>query len=278
MQTISVQGISIPALGFGTWRLAGKEATHLVRSALEIGYRHIDTAQMYGNEAEVGRGIAESGIARDDIWLTTKIWPDNFADGVFQKAAAERLALLKQPYVDLLLLHWPNAEIPLAQTIRALNEVLASGLARHVGISNFTTRLIDEAAALSDAPLVMNQVEYHPYLDQSAVLGTLARHDMALTAYCPIAQGKIFADPVLAEIGEKHGKNAGQIALRWLLQQDRVAAIPRTASEDHARSNFDIFDFRLSDPDMRRIHALARPDGRLVKPDFGPDWDPAPDR
>jgi diketogulonate reductase-like aldo/keto reductase len=273
MLYVETHGARIPALGFGTFRLDGRTAGRMVACALEIGYRHIDTAQMYGNEAEVGAAIASSGVPRDEIWLTTKIWPDSFRDGVLQRAAETSVRRLRtEP--DLLLLHWPNPEVPLRETIRALNDAKRQGLTRHIGISNCPSALIRESVALSEEPLLVAQVEYQPYLSQRAVLEELLRHGMVLTAYSPVAQGKAFSDPTLTRIGERHGKNPGQVALRWLLQQDGVGAIPRSSREAHAKANFDIFDFALSAEDMADIFALARPDGRLVNPaGFAPDWD-----
>ena len=273
MHYVEAHGARIPALGFGTFRLDGQAARRMVGCALEIGYRHIDTAQMYGNEAEVGAAIEAAGVARDEIWLTTKIWPDNFRDGELQRAAAESVERLRtEP--DVLLLHWPNPRVPLAETLGALNEVKRRGLTRHIGISNCPSALIRESVALSEAPLILNQVEYHPYLSQRTVLAELQRHGMALTAYAPIAQGKVFSDPTLERIGGRHGKNPGQVALRWLLQQDAVAAIPRSSREANAKANFDIFDFTLSADEMAEIAALARPDGRVVTAaGMAPQWD-----
>jgi diketogulonate reductase-like aldo/keto reductase len=270
---VTVHGARIPALGFGTFRLEGRTAERMVAAALEIGYRHVDTAQMYGNEAEVGAGIAASGVPRDEIWLTTKIWPDNLRDGQLQRAAEQSVRRLgTEP--DLLLLHWPNPEVPLAETIRALNDAKRKGLTKHIGISNCTTALIRDSVALSEEPLIVNQVEYHPYLAQGAVLGELRKHGMALTAYAPIAHGQVFRDETLRRFGERHGKNPGQVTLRWLLQQEGVLAIPKSSREEHAQSNFEIFDFELSEPEMAEISGLARPDGRLIDPaGVAPSWD-----
>ncbi|MDX1607501.1 MAG: aldo/keto reductase [Candidatus Competibacterales bacterium] len=274
MQTIEVNGAVIPALGFGTWELRGRDAYRMVRAALDIGYRHIDTARMYGNEDEVGRAIADSGVARDQVFLTTKIWTDCFRDGELQRAAEDSLRRLRVDAVDLLLLHWPNPAVPLTETLGALNDVHARGWTRHIGVSNFNTRLIDAAVATSDAPLVVNQVEYHPYLNQGKVLERLRAHGMGLTAYRPIAQGKVLDDPVIQRIAERHGRNPVQVTLRWLLQQDGVSAIPRSSSERRAESNFAVSGFSLSDEEMAEIHALARPDGRMVDPaDMNVSWD-----
>jgi len=270
---VEAHGARIPALGLGTFRLDGSVARRMVGYALEVGYRHIDTAQMYGNEAEVGAAIASSGVARDEVWLTTKIWPDNFRAGALQRAAETSVRRLRT-VPDLLLLHWPNPSVPLAETMRALNEAKRRGLARHIGISNFTVALIQEALARSEEPLIADQVEYQPYLSQDAVREELRANGMALIAYSPLAQGRVFGDPTLARIGERHGKTPGQVTLRWLLQQDGVAAIPRSSREAHARANFAIFDFALSAAEMAEIAALARPGGRQINPaGMAPRWD-----
>lgn len=273
MHVVTAHGARIPALGFGTWDLPPDRVQELVEHALGVGYRHLDTAQMYGNEAAVGAGLRASGLARDAVFLTTKIWPEHFAHDALLAAADERLRLLAVDRVDLLLLHWPSKTVPLAETIAALNEVQAAGKATHIGVSNFTTRLIDEAVRLSAAPLVTDQVEYHPYLDQTKVLTTLRRHGMALTAYCPIARGRAVDDPTLARIGAAHGKSATQVALRWLVQQDGVIAIPRSSSPARIEANLQIFDFALSSAEMAEIHGLAAPDGRVVNIAWAPEWD-----
>jgi 2,5-diketo-D-gluconate reductase B len=247
----------------------------MVGYALAMGYRHIDTAQMYGNESEVGRALVASGIAREEVFITTKIWPDSFRNGDLQDAAPRSLERLGLDAVDLLLLHWPNPMVPLAETIGALNEVAAQGLARHIGISNFTRALLAEAVALSERPLVANQVEYHPFLDQSALLERLREQGMALIAYSPLAQGAVFRDPSLKAIAEAHGRTPGQVALRWLIQQPGVAAIPRSSKPERAAENLAVFDFALSDQEMATISALSRPGGRLVDPGIAPAWDEA---
>ena len=271
MLHVTPHEVRIPALGLGTFGLNGRVAERIVGHALAAGYRHVDTAQMYGNEAEVGAAIRHASVPRDQIWLTTKVWPDRFRADDLLRAADESVRRLgTEP--DLLLLHWPNPGVPLEETVGALNEAKSRGHARHIGISNFTTALIREAVAHSPAPLLVNQVEYHPYLDQSAVLGELERHGMTLIAYSPIGRGAVFRDRTLQRIGEAHGKNPGQVTLRWLLQQG-VAAIPRSAREAHVEANLAVFDFALSDDEMAEISSLARPDGRMVQPAVGPDWD-----
>jgi len=275
MHTVPSADVAIPALGFGTWQLEGDVARSLVEAALETGYRHIDTAAAYRNEKNVGAAIAASGVARDDIFLTTKIWVDQFADGDLQAAAAKSVERLGTP-VDLLLLHWPKPNPPLDETLRALNEVRASGLTRAIGLSNFPTVLFDKAVALSEAPIATNQVEYHPYLAQTAVLAAARKAGASLTAWSPLAQGKVADDAVIKAIGELHGKTPGQVTLRWLVQQDGVIAIPRTSNPKRAVENFDIFDFTLTEGEMAQIHALASPDGRLGNwLDAAFEWDAA---
>jgi 2,5-diketo-D-gluconate reductase B len=271
MLYVTPHEVRIPALGLGTFGLNGPVAERIVGHALAAGYRHVDTAQMYGNEAEVGAALRRSSVPRDEIWLTTKIWPDRFhADDLLRAAEESVRRLGTEP--DLLLLHWPNPDVPLAETVPALNEAKSRGHARHIGVSNFTTTLIREALAHSAAPLLVDQVEYHPYLDQSALLGELARHGMALIAYSPIGRGAVFRDPVLQRIGRAHGKNPGQVSLRWLLQQG-VAAIPRSSREANIEANLAVFDFALSDAEMAEISGLGRPDGRMLSPRHAPDWD-----
>jgi 2,5-diketo-D-gluconate reductase B len=272
MHLVEANGARIPALGFGTFRLDDAAAERLVAHALHLGYRHVDTAQGYSNESGVGRGLRAAGVPRGEVFLTTKVSPDRFRREAFQKAAEERLEKLGVDYVDLLLLHWPNPEVPLGETLDALAAVRAQGLTRHAGVSNFPSALLREALA-HGLPLVTNQVEYHPYLSQETLLGVLRAAGMALTAYSPVAKGKVKDDPALQELGRAHGKTPTQVALRWLVQQPGVIAIPKTASEARAAENLDIFDFSLSAAEMARVSGLARPDGRIVDPAGAPAWD-----
>lgn len=274
MHNVNVNGAKIPALGFGTYEMKGATAADMVEAALAIGYRHIDTAHAYDNEAAVGAGIAAAGLPREDIFLTTKVWPDHFRVGQLQRSVDESLARLNTPYVDLLLLHWPNPNVPLGETLSALNDMHRIGRARHIGISNFTAALLEEAVRLSEEFLVVNQVEYHPFLAQDDLLKALRRHGLGLIAHSPLAQGLVFRNGTLREIAESHGKTPGQVALRWLVQQEGVCAIPRSSNADHARANFEIFDFELSEEDMEAIDSLSRRRRRLVDPDgMAPDWD-----
>lgn len=273
MQYVEAKGIRIPALGFGTWRLAGNEAERMVRTALDIGYRHVDTAQAYGNEAEVGRAIAGSGVAREDVFLTTKIRRERLGSDDLRRSAEESLRLLRTDRVDLLLVHWPNPEVPLEDTLRALSELKREGKARTIGVSNFPVALLREAVERYDADLLCDQVEYHPLLSQKVVLDWLRAHDMMLTAYSPLAQGRLADHPTLAGIGRRIGRSPAQVALRWLLDQDRVAAIPKSSSEARARENFDVLGFTLDEADFQAVSRLQG-GGRQIDPDWAPDWDP----
>ena len=271
-QTVTVRGTAVPAIAFGTWQVTGRDAEDGVADALAIGYRHIDTARMYGNEDEVGRAIAASPVDRGEIFLTTKIWIDDFAAERLTYAAEDSLRRLQTDYIDLLLLHWPNPEVPIAETVGALNALADRGLIRHLGVSNFPTALVAEA--LEAGPVFANQIEYHPYLAQPRLLAQAREHDLLVEAYSPFAHGRLLDDPVLREIGEPHGKSAGQVALRWLLDQPGVCGLPKASSHERRAENLDVFDFALSDEERARIDALDR-GMRTANPSFAPVWDPA---
>ena len=241
-----------------------------VQHALTIGYRHLDTAQGYDNEAEVGRGIKASGLARDEIFVTTKVKPENFAHDKVLSSTQESLQKLGTDYVDLLLLHWPNPDVDLEETFAGLLELHDAGHAKHLGVSNFPPRMVEEA--MQYGPVFCNQVEYHPYLSQDKLLAQAERADYLLTAYSPLAQGKVLDDPIIEAIGVRQDKSVAQVVLRWLLQQEKVAAIPKAASIEHREANFDVFDFELSDDEMKAIFDLGRGE-RLVDPEDGPDWE-----
>jgi diketogulonate reductase-like aldo/keto reductase len=259
--SLAVDGLAIPRLGFGTWLLEPADARRMVAEALRIGYRHIDTAWIYRNEEAVGDGIRDSGIAREDIWLTTKIWTAHFEREALLRQAEESIASLGFT-PDLLLLHWPKSRPSVAETIGALNEARDQGLTRAIGVSNFPSGQFRQAQRLSSARLVTNQVEYHPYLSLKTLRETAVELGSSITAWSPLAQGKVASDGVIADIASAHRKTAGQVTLRWLIQQD-VIAIPRTTKAARAAEHFDIWDFELSGDDMARIHALNRADGRL---------------
>lgn len=268
----TIKGSRVPALGLGTFELTGDAGIAAIRSAIEIGYRHIDTAIRYGNEREVGTALRASGLPREDLFVTTKIWFDSLAPEEVERCTAESLDRLQLDHVDLLLVHWPTSDVPLGETLTAFAEQKAKGRTRRIGVSNFPTALLHEAIDVHGADLFCNQVEYHPFLSQDKVLSVLRRHDMLLTAYQPIARGKVFETPLLNEIGRKHGKSPAQISLRWLIQQENVAAIPRSSKVEHMRSNFEIFDFELDPDEMAAIDAL-RGDFRVAKLAWEPDWD-----
>jgi len=274
MKIVEANGARIPALGLGTWQLRDQVATDIVREALAGGYRHIDTARMYDNEAAVGRGIAESPVARDEVFLTTKIWPTDHRADALVAAAEDSLNTLGVEYVDLLLLHWPNRDVPLSETVGALNRVRERGLARHIGVSNFNRALVDEAAELSDAPIVTNQVEYHPFLDQTTLLAGLRKHGISLTSYCPIAKGEVIGNPVLKEIAANHKATEVQVTLAWQIAQEDVIAIPRSSRIDRVISSLAALDLALTAEEMTAIHALGSSAGRMVQmADFAPEWD-----
>jgi diketogulonate reductase-like aldo/keto reductase len=275
MQIIKVQGQAVPALGYGTWKLRGEECVTGVRAALDIGYRHIDTAQIYENEGEVGKAIEAGGVARSEIFLTTKVWIDHVRDGDLQKSVTDSLARLRTDYVDLLLIHWPVETVSFREQMKALREMQDKGLARLIGVSNFTVAQMKDVTGDLGVAIACNQVEYHPYLDQKPVLDFVRGRDMFMTAYSPVARGLVMEDETMRDIADKYNKTPAQISLRWLIQQDRVAAIPKAANPKHAQANFDIFDFALTDADMAAIHKLARPDGRMINPDWAPKWDTA---
>ena len=254
MLEIEVQGQKVPALGFGTWQLSGAEAREATRHALEIGYRQIDTAQMYANEDEVGRGIVESGVARDEIFLTTKLFKENLAGDRVGPAVDESLRRLGTDYVDLLLIHWPNEDVPLGETLAAMRTAQDAGKVRHLGVSNFKgPRLLE---AMEHATIFADQVPYQPGTTQNTLRRIAEEHDVVITAYSPL-RGDGMASPVLAEIASDHGKTVQQVVLRWLLQQPKVSPIPRSASPAHRRQNFEVFDFELSEEEMDRISGIA---------------------
>lgn len=270
---LTVQGAEVPRIGFGTWQITGDAARESTRDALEIGYRLIDTARAYDNEADVGRGIAESGVDRSEIWITTKLWYEKLSPRHVRKQLEGSLSDLGTEYVDLLLIHWPNPKVDVAKPLGEMVKLRDQGKVRHLGVSNFPAREL--RAALDAAPLLTNQVEYHPYLDQSAMLELCRQHDMMLTAYSPLANGRLVDDPVVNEIANAHGVGVGQVAVRWLLDKPMVSVIPKAASAKNRRANLEAYGFELSDEERGRIDALARPDGRVIDPPWAPRWDEA---
>ena len=276
MKIIEAHGARIPSIGLGTYTLEGETCVDMVAKAIEAGYRHIDTARMYGNEAEIGEGIRQSGIDRSALFVTTKIWWTDLTGDALIASAREAVEALAVGAVDLLLIHWPNLDVPLEESIDALNRTVGEGLTNHIGLANFTSAMVDEAAAMSTRPLVCNQVEYHPFLSQDDVLSACRRNGRAMIAYSPIGQGgEVLGHPVVREAAERHGKSPAQIVLRWEIEQGMVGAIPRTTSPARLKENLDIFDFSLSEEERRGITALTRRRARLVDPSFAPHWDRA---
>jgi 2,5-diketo-D-gluconate reductase B len=265
----------IPLIGLGTWDLRESTCLRVVEQALRLGYRHVDTAEMYDNEREVGEGLRASGIKRNDVFITTKVWPSHFAPRDLERSAEESLSRLRLSDVDLLLLHWPNPQIPLHETLAALCKVKRMGLARNIGVSNFTAALIEQAVKLAAGePLVCNQIEMHPFLDQSKVIAACQARGIAIIAYSPIARGGVKNHARLARIGKMHGKTAAQVSLRFLVQQG-IAVIPRTSRIERLSENLAIFDFELSQAEMAEIGKLASRDGRIVDYAYSgsPKWD-----
>jgi diketogulonate reductase-like aldo/keto reductase len=270
---LTAHGAEIPAIGFGTSQLG--DCGEIVATALKLGYRHLDTAWKYGSEKGVGAGIRASGVPRKDIFLCTKVSHEYLRAADFARSVDESLKNLQVDYVDLLHVHWPTIDkIPLAETMGALAKAKRDGLARHIGVANFNIALTEKAIRLCPEPLVTLQAEYHPYLDQAKVLDYCRKRGLVFTAYCPLGRGRLFKDPVIAEIARGKGKTIAQIALRWLMQQGNIAAIPRSANPEHMAESLDIFNFTLTDSEMKKIFALKRPDGRIANPaGRAPAWD-----
>lgn len=269
MEYVSLRGLKVPALGLGTWQLEGSDCRSAVAAALELGYRHIDTAQLYGNEAEIGAALVEAGVDRDDLFLTTKISNDNHAAGDVQRSTQDSLRRLQVDYVDLLLIHWPVEFDRVAETLDAMVRLQEQGLTRLLGVSNFTLSQFRTAASL--APVACNQVEYHPFLDQRRLRDAARDADAVLTAYSPLARGGVFSDPTLERIGQAHDKSPAQVALRWLLDQD-VLVVPKATGRDHLEDNLEVFDFALTGDEIASLDGLARGE-RLISPPFAPQWE-----
>jgi len=271
--TITAHGAQMPAIGFGTMELPHRPA-ELVAAAIASGYRHIDTARKYGTEERVGEGIRASGIARNELFVTTKVTEENAREADFLRSVETSLKALNFDHVDLLLVHWPQPKVPFSETLGALARAKRSGLTRHIGVSNFTLAMLDEAVNVCPEPLVTNQIEYHAYLPQDRMIAALKRHGMILTAYCPVARGKLLDDPVVGEIAKARGKTHAQICLRWLIQQSMVAAVPRALEEQHIVENLDLFNFSLTNEEMWRLFDLRKRNIRIADPpERAPKWD-----
>lgn len=273
MQIVKAHGAEIPALGFGIFRMSDAEVERVVPAALEAGFTHFDTAQIYGNEAALGRALQAAGARRQDLFLTTKVWVDNYSPEKFATSVDESLDKLEVDQVDLLLLHWPADKVAIADQIAMLNTVQAAGKTHFIGVSNQNIAQLKESVTRSAAPIVTNQIEAHPYLDQSAMAEAATAAGVAITAYYGMADGVVPRDPALQRIGNAYGKSAAQVGLRWLIQRGFIA-LSKTARPERVAENFAVLDFALSDEDMAAIGKLARPDGRLVSPPgLAPAWD-----
>jgi 2,5-diketo-D-gluconate reductase B len=277
MQFVTARGAAIPALGFGTYGMPRPDMMRMIPAALNAGFRHIDTAQIYRNEGEVGECVAASGLKRQDVFLTTKIWVANYPARAFTASVDESLRRLRTDYIDLLLLHWPSDATPLTEQIEGLNASVRAGKVRHIGVSNFNRALMRDAVRLSAAPIVTNQFEYHPYLNQALLIDECRRLGVGVTAYCGMAVGRVFNDPVLNEIAKDHDRTVAQVVLRWLVQQEGVIALSRTTDPTRVAGNLEVFDFELTLAEMAAICDLARADSRIVSPPgLSPAWDPTP--
>ena len=270
--TLSAHGAEIPAIGFGTSSLG--DCGEIVATALKVGYRHIDTAWKYGSERGVGEGMRASGVPRSEIFLATKVSHEFLRADDFARSVEESLKTLGVDFVDLLLVHWPNPEIPLSEPIPALARAKRQGLTRHIGVANFNIAMLDQAIRLCPEPLVNLQAEYHAHLDQTKLIEACRRRGLIFTAYCPLGRGRLLRDPVLADIAARNGRPLAQIALRWLVQQGNIIPIPRSSNPARMAENLGVFDFALSEAEMKRIAALKRPDGRIADPaGRAPAWD-----
>jgi len=270
--TLSAHGAEIPAIGFGTSSLG--DCGEIVATALKVGYRHIDTAWKYGTERGVGEGMRASGVPRRDIFLTTKVSHEYLRADDFARSVEQSLKNLGVDFVDLLLVHWPNPDIPLREPIPALAKAKRQGLARHIGVANFNIAMLDEAIRLCPEPLVNLQAEYHAHLDQTKLTEACRKRGLIFTAYCPLGRGRLLRDPVLADIAARKGRPLAQIALRWRVQEGNIIPIPRSARAARVAENLEVFDFALTDDEMKRIAELKRPDGRIADPaGRAPAWD-----
>ena len=270
---VSAHGANIPRIGLGTADMRGETGAEAVATALKIGYRHIDAARKYGTEEFVGEGMRAAGVKRADIFLCTKVSHERLAPADVQRSVEESLRALGVDYFDLLLIHWPSPDVPMKETLGHFAKLKREGIARHLGVANYSIPMVEQAVRECPEPLVNLQVEMHPYMDQSKVLAAARRLGLALTAYSPIRRGVILEDPVVKEIAAAHGKSPAQVALRWIMQQDGTVAIPKSSNPERLAQNLALFDFELTDDDMRRLSALARPDGRRANPPYSPKWD-----
>ncbi|MFB6310032.1 MAG: aldo/keto reductase [Salinirussus sp.] len=256
MKTVEVGGTAIPVLGLGTWQNTGPQCAETVQTALELGYRHLDTAQAYENEQQVGAGLSAASVSRGEVFLTTKVWRSNLRHDDVHSSVRRSLERLQVDAVDLLLIHWPHPRVPMAETLGAMDELVEAGLVDNIGVSNFTASQLEKAVNVADHPILTNQVLYHPYIDRAALLSVCRRLDVALTAYSPLARGRVLDDERLATIGQRHDASAAQVALRWLVEQDGVVAIPKATGREHLEANIAALDIELSDEEIAAIDGL----------------------
>ena len=272
MESITTQGIKVPKLGLGTFKMTDDVCRTAVESALALGYRHIDTAEMYGNETPIGEAIAASAIKRDDLHVTTKVWHDHLQPDAILRAFDASLKKLRLDVVDLYLVHWPAKDMDLGAIFETLMKLKDEGRTRAIGVCNFPVALLRKTIEDVGAPIACNQIEYHAMLDQSAVRSYLQPKGIPITAYCPLAQGRMADDPTMEMIGKKYGVSAAQVALKWLFDQDGVAAIPKASRRESQQANLDALKVALDDDDRKMIAALPK-DRRCVNPGFAPAWD-----
>jgi 2,5-diketo-D-gluconate reductase B len=272
MENLLTQGISLPRLGLGTYRMQGDVCRAAVESALELGYRHIDTAEMYGNEEAVGAALAASGIGRKEVHVTTKVWHENLKPDAIKRSFDTSLKKLRLDHVDLYLVHWPSKHMDLPAIFETLGRLKDEGRARAIGVCNFNLALLKVVVDEIKAPIACNQIEYHVLRDQTPVKNYLDARSIPITAYAPLAQGRTASDETLMTIGRKHGASAAQVALKWLLDQDGVAAIPKAKGAESQKANLDALKLVLDDDDRKAIAALPK-NQRFVNPPFAPDWD-----
>ncbi len=272
MENLQTQGISLPRLGLGTFRMQGDTCRAAVESALALGYRHLDTAEMYANEEAIGAAIAASKVARGDLHITTKVWNENLAPDAIRKAFDASLKKLRVDHIDLYLVHWPARNMNLPAIFETLMKLKEEGRTRAIGVANFNIALLKTVVEEIKAPIACDQVEYHVMLDQTPLRKYLAAKSIPLVAYCPLAQGRVASDAALAKIGKKHNATAAQVALKWLLDQDGVAAIPKASRAESQQANLDALKVTLDDEDRKVIAALPK-DRRCVNPGFAPAWD-----
>ncbi|MEM6800464.1 MAG: aldo/keto reductase [Bacteroidota bacterium] len=272
MRTVNIKGAEIPVIGMGTYTITGSKGAELIASALEMGYTYLDSAQMYGNEGDVAEGIRLAGADREDVFVLTKVHPENLYAEKFLPSVEESLRKLKLEYVDVLLIHWPNPKLAVEKAIEGLMQAQLKGHTKHIGLSNFNIQMVDTALNMG-AEIVTNQVEYHPFLNQSKLYTFLKEKGISLTAYSPLAKGEVVGNPILKEIAQRYSKTEAQVALRWLIEQEDVIAIPRSSSLDRLAANLEVFDFWLSEEDTAAVDSLQAAGKRLIDWQYSPEWD-----